>query len=53
MSLLVSECWREERAQGDGVWEQVPGERRGQGVTIFDNRLLELGEAVSDVVCKQ
>jgi len=37
-------CWREERAECDGLWEQGAGERRGQIVTVFGNRLLERGE---------
>jgi len=32
----MSEC--------DGVWEHVTGERRGQSVTVFGNRVLERGE---------
>ena len=34
-------CWREESTECDGVWEQGAGERRGQSVTVFGNRLLE------------
>jgi len=36
--------WSEERADCDGVWEQGAGERRGQSVTVFGNRLLKRGE---------
>jgi len=25
----------------DGFWEQIPGERKRHGVTVFGNRLLE------------
>jgi len=28
----------------DGVWEQFAGERRGQNVAVFGNRVLERGE---------
>jgi len=28
----------------DGIWEQVAGERRGQSVMVFGNRVLEKGE---------
>ena len=37
-------CWREERTECDGVWEQGAGERRGQSVTVFAKRVLERGE---------
>ena len=33
-----------ERAEIDGVWKQVAGERRGQIVMVFGNRVLERGE---------
>jgi len=36
--------WREERAECDGFFEQGTGERRGQSVTVFGNRVLERGE---------
>jgi len=36
--------WREERTEGDGVWEQGAGEKRGQSVRVFGNRTLERGE---------
>jgi len=41
---LGTERWREERTESDGVWEQGTGERRGQIVTVFGNRVLERGE---------
>jgi len=41
---LVTGCWREERKERGGVWEQDAGERRGQSVTVFGNRVLERGE---------
>jgi len=41
---LATECWREERADFDGVLEQVAGERRLLVVTVFRKRLLESGE---------
>jgi len=28
-------CWREDRVDFDGVWEQVAGERRGQIMSEF------------------
>jgi len=34
---------REERKEYDGVWEQGAGERRGKGITLFGNRVLERG----------
>jgi len=37
-------CLRKERADCDGNWEQVAGERRGSRVTVFGNRLLKSGE---------
>ena len=37
-------CWREERTECDGVMEQGAGERRGEGVTVFGNRVLEREE---------
>jgi len=40
---LVTGCWIEERAECDGVLEQVPGEKKGQSVTVFGNRVLEGG----------
>jgi len=39
-------CCREERADCDGVWEEIVGERRGQSVTVFVNRLLLRGEDI-------
>jgi len=36
-------CWREERAEFDAVWEQGDGERIGQNLTVFWNRVLERG----------
>jgi len=41
---LGTGCWREERAVFDGDWEHGAGERRGQSVTVFVNRVLERGE---------
>jgi len=41
---LVTGCRREERRVCDGVWEQGAGERIGQSVTVFGNRVLERGE---------
>ena len=37
----------------DGVWEQVLGERRGHNLTVFVNRLLEIGEAGCSGVWEQ
>jgi len=37
-------CWREERADCDGVWEQGVGGKRGQNVTVFESRVLERRE---------
>ena len=34
-------CWRKERTECDGVMKQGAGERRGEGVTVFGNRVLE------------
>jgi len=36
-------CWRQERTECDGVFEQCFGERRGEVVTVFGNRVLEGG----------
>ena len=41
---MVTGCRREERAECDSVWEQCAGDRRGQSVTVFGNRVLERGE---------
>ena len=41
---LGTGCWREEWAECDGFWEQGVGERRGQIVSVFGNRLLDRGE---------
>jgi len=41
---LGTGCWREESAEFDGVWEQGVGEMSGQSVTVFGNRVLEIGE---------
>jgi len=41
---LGTGCWREERVESDGVWEQGARERRGESVTVFGNRVLERGE---------
>jgi len=36
--------WRDKRAACDGVLQQVDGERRGQGLTVFVNNVLQRGE---------
>jgi len=41
---LGTGCWREERAEGDGVWEQVAVERKREILTVLWNRLLDRGE---------
>jgi len=41
---LGTGCWREERTEFDGAWEQDAGERRGQSVTVLGKRVLERGE---------
>jgi len=41
---LLTGCWRKERSDCDGVWERGTGERRGECVTLFRNRVLEIGE---------
>ena len=50
LRFLGTDSWREWRAECDGdwekraqchcVWEQDPGKRIGQSVTVFGNRLL-------------
>ena len=44
--------WREQRADCDGVWEQVDGESRGQSLTVFLNSVLEEERAECDCVWK-
>ena len=44
MTVVGTRCWREERAEFDGGWEEDGGYRRGQNVAVFGNRVLERGE---------
>jgi len=41
---LLTVPWREERTEGDGVWEQNAVKKTGQNATVFAKRVLERGE---------
>jgi len=41
---LRTGCWREKRKMCDGVWEHAAWERKGQIVTVVENKLLEKRE---------
>jgi len=50
---MLRNCWRDERAVGNGVCEQVADNRRGQFMTVFVNMLLESGETESENIWEQ
>ena len=44
LRCLGRSYWREESIVCEGVWEQGAGEKRVQSLTVFGNRVLEIGE---------